>query len=103
MRPIVVILSTLTLTSACITPGFGTTLRVLCGFADVLISETDLGEIQDAFAGEDNAAKLVCDAILKKGVVEPGAPQPIVVTGETIIPLPSNVEQTKVTVLPPTS
>lgn len=60
--------------SAC-QPDPGTVTRVACGFANVLVQETDLGKIATAVAGDETIGKKVCEAVL--GEVADGEATPV--------------------------
>lgn len=74
------------LTACTVAPGVGTTVRVLCAFADVLVRETDLPAAKQAF-GEDQLGSKICKAagILLTG---DGEQSPAGVTGTTTADLP---------------
>ncbi len=75
--------------------------RVLCGFADVLIAETDIAKVAGAFEGEDSDAAKVCRAV-RAFTESPGSDDsPITGQDPTTLPLP-NGQEVIVTLVPPT-
>ncbi|MEP4343625.1 MAG: hypothetical protein ABJP90_11565 [Paracoccaceae bacterium] len=76
------------------------TARVLCGFADVLIEETDIAKVAKAFAGTDSDGTKVCRAVRAFTEDTDGADAPISGDGTTKLPLP-NGEDVPITLQPP--
>lgn len=67
------------------------TARVICGFADVLIAETDLSLINQAFGGDDTVGTKACTAVrayIGDTATETGEPEPFSVSA----PTPAGIE-----------
>lgn len=76
------------------------TARVLCGFADVLIEETDIAKVANAFAGSDSDGAKVCRAVRAFTEGTDGSDAPISDDGSVKLPLPTG-DQVFVTIQPP--
>ena len=80
----------MSLLSACsVPPGVGTTVRVLCAFADILVEETELEVARQAFGDDEQIGSKICEAasILLSG---DGAqePSPVTEASDADLPLP---------------
>lgn len=96
----------LPLISAChVLPGLdaaATGVRILCGIADIVISEADIPKIESAFAGNESYGKKVCRAFRAYSENEQQGNVPVSDDETTILRLPSG-ESIEIKVLPPTS
>lgn len=77
------------------------TARILCGFADVLIEETDIAKVANAFAGPDSDGTKVCRAVRAFTEDTGGTDAPISGDGSVKLPLP-NGEEVFIAIQPPT-
>ena len=66
----------------------GTALRIGCGFADVLLSESKLGQIVAAFDDDSSPATKVCRVVREEITPVPGEPSTVIGTGPIEIELP---------------
>jgi hypothetical protein len=69
--------------AGCVNKEVGAVARVACGFADVLLTETDLQAVKNAF-GESRVGARTCDAVrafFRQG--SGGAEEPIEITAPT--------------------
>lgn len=76
------------------------TARVLCGFADVLIAETDITKVANAFAGFDSDGAKVCRAVRAFTEGTEDADAPISADARVKLPLPTG-EEVQITIQPP--
>ncbi len=69
--------------TACVTNQVGVAARVACGFADVLLTESDLLAVKNAF-GEGKTGARTCDAVRAFfQEASGGAQEPIEIVGPT--------------------
>lgn len=105
MRHIVFVVACLPLISACqvvrgVDAGVAS-VRILCGFADIVMAETDIPKVEAAFAGEESFGKKICRAFRAYSQEQQPGAVPVDGGTVTVLPLPSG-ETIDLKILPST-